>query len=65
LACDVLGWARAQLGDVAGGIALLRQALTDFLQAGTRVGITDVLTRLAEAQALERAMAQTIGAKTY
>jgi class 3 adenylate cyclase/tetratricopeptide (TPR) repeat protein len=46
-----LGWARAQLGCAGEGVALIGQGLTGLAEAGVRVGITDHLTRLAEAQA--------------
>jgi hypothetical protein len=36
-------------------VSLIRQALTGFAEKGARVGNTDVLTRLAEAQALDGA----------
>jgi hypothetical protein len=58
-ACDlahgVIGWARAQLGRTGEGVSLIRQALAGFEERGARVGNTDVLTRLAEAQALDGA----------
>src|SRR6516165_4585982 len=58
-ACDlargVIGWARAQLGRTSEGVSLIRQALAGLAERGARVGNTDVLTRLAEAQALDGA----------
>ena len=58
-ACDLarglIGWARAQLGCTAEGVSLIRQALAGFEKSGARVGNTDVLTRLAEAQGLDGA----------
>ena len=58
-ACDlargVTGWARAQLGCTGEGVSLIRQALSGLAEKGARVGNTDVLTRLAEAQALDGA----------
>jgi class 3 adenylate cyclase len=48
-----LGWARAQLGRAGEGVALIRQGLTGLAEAGVRAGITDHLTRLAEAQMLD------------
>jgi hypothetical protein len=60
LARGVLGWARAQLGNAGEGVSLIRQALAALLEAGTRVGITDVLTRLAEAQAQGGATADAL-----
>jgi tetratricopeptide (TPR) repeat protein len=47
------GWARAQLGSPGEGISLIRQGLADLAESGSRLGITDQLTRLAEAQALD------------
>jgi tetratricopeptide (TPR) repeat protein len=48
-----LGWARAQLGSAAEGVALIRQGLADLAEAGTRIAITSRLTQLAEAQTLD------------
>jgi tetratricopeptide (TPR) repeat protein len=56
-ACDlargVIGWARAQFGRTREGISLIRDALAGVEERGARVGNTDLLTRLAEAQALD------------
>jgi class 3 adenylate cyclase/tetratricopeptide (TPR) repeat protein len=49
----VLGWARAQLGRAGEGVALIRQGVAGLFEAGVRVVITEHLTRLAEAQALD------------
>jgi len=49
----VLGWARAQLGRADEGSALIRQGLAGLAEVGTRLYVTDRLTRLAEAQALD------------
>jgi tetratricopeptide (TPR) repeat protein len=49
----LLGWARAQLGCAGEGVALIQQGLTGMAEAGFRYGITDFLTKLAEAQALD------------
>jgi tetratricopeptide (TPR) repeat protein len=49
----VLGWARAQLGRAGEGVALIRQGVAGLFEAGVRAGITEHLTRLAEAQALD------------
>ncbi|SRR5712691_8477106 len=49
----LLGWARAQLGNAGEGVAIIRQGLAGKAEAGDRFGITDHLTRLAEAQALD------------
>jgi tetratricopeptide (TPR) repeat protein len=63
-ACDLarglIGWARAQLGCTAEGVSLIRQALAGFEKSGARVGNTDVLTRLAEAQVLDGATDQAL-----
>jgi class 3 adenylate cyclase/tetratricopeptide (TPR) repeat protein len=48
-----LGWARAQLGRAGEGVALIGRGLSGLAEAGVRVGITDHLTHLAEAQALD------------
>jgi class 3 adenylate cyclase/tetratricopeptide (TPR) repeat protein len=45
-----LGWARANLGDAEGGIALIRQGLTGWAQAKARLGWTRCLILLAQAQ---------------
>ena len=47
-----IGSVRAQLGGADEGIALIRQGMAGLSEAGVRVTITDVLTRLAEAQSL-------------
>jgi predicted ATPase len=49
----LLGWARAQLGRAGEGVALIRQGLAGLAEAGVRLNITDFLTRLGEAQALD------------
>ncbi len=49
----MLGWARAQLGGSGEGVAIIRQGLAGLAETGNRMGITDQLTRLAEAQALD------------
>src|SRR6516165_2955110 len=63
-ACDlargVVGWARAQLGRTGEGISLIHQALAALVERGARVGNTDVLTRLAEAQALDGATREAL-----
>jgi class 3 adenylate cyclase/tetratricopeptide (TPR) repeat protein len=55
LARGVLGWARAHLGSTSDGVSMIRKALLGQIAVGARIGITDVLTRLAEAQALDGA----------
>ena len=49
----VLGWAQAHLGRAGEGVALIRQGLAGFAETGNRVYLTDVLTGLAETQALD------------
>ena len=53
LARTMMGLARAQLGSAGEGVSLIRQGLAGLAEAGARIGITDFLTRLAEAQALD------------
>ena len=48
-----LGWARAQLGRAGEGATLIRQGIAGLAEIGSRAFITDHLTRLAEAQALD------------
>ena len=48
-----LGWAQAQLGRAEEGVALIRQGLAGLAEVGSRLGIVDHFTRLAEALALE------------
>jgi len=55
-----LGLARAELGHAAEGVALLRQALAGATERGTRGLITVLLTYLAEAQALDGAVADAL-----
>ena len=52
LARTALGSARAQLVDASEGVSLIRLGLAGLAEAGARWGMTDQLTRLAEAQAL-------------
>jgi class 3 adenylate cyclase/tetratricopeptide (TPR) repeat protein len=51
-----LGWARAQLGNPDEGVALIRQGLAALAETGGRTDITNALTILAEAQALDGAI---------
>ena len=48
-----LGWARAQLGRAGEGATLIRQGIAGLAELGSRLFITDNLTHLAEAQALD------------
>jgi class 3 adenylate cyclase len=52
-----LGRARSQLGHTGGGVALVRQGLAGMREIGAGRGIARCLTYLAEAQALDGAMA--------
>jgi predicted ATPase len=49
----MMGWARAQLGSVHEGVALIREGLTSYTESGARLALTDHVTRLAEARALD------------
>jgi hypothetical protein len=49
---SMLGWARGQLGRAGEGVAVARQGIAGLAEAG-RLYVTDQLTRLAEAQALD------------
>jgi class 3 adenylate cyclase/tetratricopeptide (TPR) repeat protein len=55
-----LGWARAQLDRADEGVALIRQGLADLAEAGVRMNITDHLTCLGEAQALDGKFADAL-----
>jgi hypothetical protein len=57
----VMGWARAQLGSPSEGVVLIREGLSGMAQIGAKIAITDHLTCLAEAQALEGAIAAALG----
>jgi len=57
----ILGWAQAQLGNPGEGISLIRRNLAGFAETGSRVMITDILTRLAEAQTLGGAINEALG----
>jgi tetratricopeptide (TPR) repeat protein len=57
----ILGWAQAQLGNPGEGISLIRRNLLGFVETGSRVSISDILTRLAEAQVLDRAIDDALG----
>jgi len=53
LARSLLGWARAQLGSPGEGISLVRRGLSDMVASGSRAGISEFLSLLAEAQVLD------------
>ena len=48
----ILGWAQAQLGSPGEGVSSIRRGLAGFVEISSRLNITDLLTRLAEAQVL-------------
>jgi tetratricopeptide (TPR) repeat protein len=52
----IMGWAQAQLGSTGEGVSLIRQGLSGLAEVGARVRIREILTRLAEAQALDGAI---------
>jgi class 3 adenylate cyclase/tetratricopeptide (TPR) repeat protein len=52
LARTIIGWARARPGSTDEAISLIRQGIVGVTDAGGRVGISDLLTILAETQAL-------------
>jgi class 3 adenylate cyclase/tetratricopeptide (TPR) repeat protein len=52
----ILGWAQAQLCSPGEGVSLIRRSLERFVEISSRVNITDILTRLAEAQLLDGAI---------
>ena len=48
-----IGWAVAHLGDTGEGLKSMREALDSLAELGARVGFTELLTQLAEVQALD------------
>ena len=54
------GWARAQIGGAASGLLLIRQGLASLEKAGARTGIMEILTIMAEAQALDGALTDAL-----
>lgn len=54
------GWARAQLGRAGEGITLIGGGIACLAELGARIGVTDFLTRLAEAQALDGSIAEAL-----
>jgi class 3 adenylate cyclase len=60
LARAELGLARAELGHTAEGVSLLREGLAGATERGARYTITVMLTYLAEAQALDGAVADAL-----
>jgi DNA-binding winged helix-turn-helix (wHTH) protein/tetratricopeptide (TPR) repeat protein len=55
-----MGWARAQLGHASEGVALIRTGLAGLEDIGARQTLTNFLTLLAEAQALDGATADAL-----
>jgi tetratricopeptide (TPR) repeat protein len=52
LARTIIGWARARPGQANEAVSLIRDGIAGVTNAGGRVGISDLLTLLAETQAL-------------
>jgi predicted ATPase len=61
LSQGILGWALAQLGNPDKGISLIRRSLSGFVETGSRICISDILMRLAEAQLLDGALDEALG----
>jgi class 3 adenylate cyclase/tetratricopeptide (TPR) repeat protein len=53
LSRTMLGAARAQLGSAGEGVGLIRLGIAGFAKTGSRLYVTDQITELAEAQALD------------
>jgi class 3 adenylate cyclase/tetratricopeptide (TPR) repeat protein len=60
LAHIMTGWARAKRGSTREGIAQIREGLAGIGRIGARLGLTTLLTLLAEAQALDGAIAEAV-----
>jgi len=60
LALINLGWTRAQLGGAPEGVSLIRKGLAGLAEIGTKVAITDYLTVLVEALALDGALTDAL-----
>jgi tetratricopeptide (TPR) repeat protein len=56
----VLGLARAHLGRASEGVALIQQSVAGLREIGTRMGITQTMARLAEAQCLAGSIAEAL-----
>ena len=61
LARCLLGWARAYRGSTSEGVSLIRRGLSDMLAAGSRAGVSEFLSVLAEAQALDGQTEEALG----
>ena len=55
-----MGWARAYLGDTDEGVSLIRKGLAGRAENEARVAITDYITVLAEALALDGALTDAL-----
>jgi predicted ATPase len=51
-----LGWAQAELGSPGEGVTSIRRNLAGYVEINSRANITDILTRLAEAQVRDGAI---------
>jgi class 3 adenylate cyclase/tetratricopeptide (TPR) repeat protein len=60
LAYIMTGWARAQRGNTREGVAQIREGLTGIGRIGARLGLTTLLTLLAEAQSLDGAITEAL-----
>jgi class 3 adenylate cyclase/tetratricopeptide (TPR) repeat protein len=60
MALICMGWARAYLGDTDEGVSLIRKGLAGRAENEARVGITDYITVLAEALALDGALTDAL-----
>jgi tetratricopeptide (TPR) repeat protein len=60
LAHVMTGWARAKRGSTREGVAQIRQGLAGIGRIGARLGLTTILTLLAEAQALDGDIAEAL-----
>ena len=56
----VLGQARAQFGNAAEGIDLIRKGIAGLLEIGSRFGISNYIAYLAEAQGCEGSIAEAL-----
>ncbi len=57
---SVLGWSKARAGRTSEGIALIRDGLSGVASIGARIGIRNLLTSLAEAQAHDGAIGDAL-----
>jgi predicted ATPase len=60
MALICMGWARAYLGDTDEGVSLIRKGLAGRAENEARVAITDYITVLAEALALDGALTDAL-----